>query len=75
MADLTTEIETAAQEPATATSDGQTAASHPLPDLIAANKYLKSQEAATGTNIRGGPKSAWGMLRAARRVPPGGGPC
>lgn len=75
MADLTGKIEEAAAEPASAAGDGQSATSHPLPDLIEADKYLKAKRAITGTNANGGPKTAFGMLGVARIIPPGAGPC
>ena len=41
MADLSDTIETAAAQPASATADGVTVSAKPLPDLIAADRYLK----------------------------------
>lgn len=72
MADLSETIEQAAQDPAAAANDGQSATARPIADLIAADKYLKGQAAAEGTNTNGGPRSGWGMLRTAKAVPPGG---
>jgi len=66
MPDLTGDIETAATEPASAQVDGNQAASHPLPDLIAADKYLKGSSALDGANSGGGQKSGWRSLRMAR---------
>lgn len=72
MADLTDTIEQAAQDPAAATSDGQSATARPIADLIAADRYLKGQQAVEEVNVNGGPKSGWGALRTARVIPPGG---
>jgi hypothetical protein len=47
MADLSSEIETAASQPAKATADGVSVEQRSLSDLIAADKYLKAQTAAT----------------------------
>lgn len=66
MPDLTDDIEAAAAEPLSASVDGQQAAAHPLPDLIAADKYLKGATALTGENGNGGQKSGWRNLRMAR---------
>lgn len=74
MADLTDTIESAAADPASAASDGQSATARPLADLIAADKYLKGQQALEGTNANGGPRSGWVSLRTARAVPQGAGP-
>lgn len=71
MPDLSDQIEQAATEPASATSDGQSASSHPLPDLVEADQYLAGKTAVTGDNASGGPRSGWGMLRPARVIPPG----
>lgn len=71
MADIGPQIEQAAAEPASATSDGQSASSHPLPDLIEADQYVKAKGAVTGTNPAGGPRSGWPALRPARVIPPG----
>ena len=46
MADLTSEIETAGGKPRAASADGHSAESHPLPDLIAADRHLQGQTAA-----------------------------
>jgi len=72
MADLTDTIEQAAQDPAAAASDGQSATARPIADLIAADRYLKGQQATEGANANGGPRSGWGALRAAKAIPPGG---
>lgn len=71
MPDLTDTIATEATLPASSSSDGQSADGQPLPDIIAADKYLKGKEALAGTNSKGGPKSAWRGVRMARAVPPG----
>lgn len=72
--DLTPQIEQAASEPASATADGQSAQSHPLPDLIEADRYLKGTTAVDGSNGAGGPRTGWGLLRMAKFTPPGAGP-
>ena len=72
MPDLTDEIEIVAAEPQTVSTDGQTASSHSLKDLIAADQYLKGITASDPAV--GGTKSAWGKVRMARAVPPGAGP-
>lgn len=51
MPDLTETIETVAQEPAAAEVDGVSASHHRLPDLIAADKYVKQSDAATQANV------------------------
>lgn len=56
--------------PQSAGVDGQTAAQVPIPDQIKALN-LKAAAAADVPNENGGPASGWGMLRAARAVPPG----
>lgn len=66
MPDLTGTIETAASDPASAQADGQQATSHSLPDMIAADKYLKGASALEGENSGGGQKSGWRSLRMAR---------
>ena len=63
--DLTDLIEAEAALPKKSESDGQSAEARPLTELIAADKYLKSKDAAA----RG---SAWGRIKMARAVPPGG---
>ena len=70
MPDLLTEITTVAGEPAQISTDGQTANSHSLPDLIEADKYLKDASAATA----GTQKTGWARVRMARAIPPGAGP-
>lgn len=45
MADLSPTIETNATAPAKVSSDAGSVEQHPLPDQIAADKYLKSQQA------------------------------
>jgi hypothetical protein len=59
----------AAAEPKDSSGDGQSASSHPIPDLLKLADRLK------GTDAAGPNGSAWSRLRAARVVPPGGGPC
>lgn len=64
-------IAEAAAQPASASSDGRSAAAHPIPDQIAAADYAAAQEASEGTSAAGGPRSGWNMLRPAKAVPPG----
>jgi len=52
------------------TGDQTTTAMDPEKLLRVADK-LKANEAGSGTNVNGGPRSAWGMTRPARAVPPG----
>ena len=47
MADLTSAIETNAQGPAKASGDSGSMEQHPLPDQIAADKYLASKQASS----------------------------
>jgi hypothetical protein len=70
--DLTDTIASEAQLPAKSASDGQEAEGQPLPDLVAADKHLKTSAALSGDNGAGGPKSGWRGLRPGRVVPPGG---
>ena len=51
--DLSTTINTAAQGPAQASVDGRSAQQQPLPDLIEADRYLKSSGAVANTKRRG----------------------
>lgn len=72
MADLSEQIETTATDGvASATVDGRSATAVPIPDLIAADRYLAGKTAVEGTNPNGGKRSAWGKTRMARVVPPG----
>lgn len=64
--DLSETIEQVAAEPAQAQGDGQSATNQPLPDLIAADRYLAGKTAAARTNARGGSTSPWNLLRPAR---------
>ncbi len=72
--DLTDTIASEAQLPASSTSDGQSATGQPLDKLVAADKHLATKAALSGTNAKGGPRSGWRGLRAARPELPGGGP-
>lgn len=71
MPDLTPEIETAASEPASAEVDGRKASAHPLPDMIAADQYLKGAAAVSGANRKGGRRSGFNALRTGVFVPRG----
>jgi hypothetical protein len=65
-ADLTADaIAVAAQQPQSATVDGQTAAAHSIPDQHAALRVARTASALTGN------RSAWGCTRTARVTPPG----
>jgi hypothetical protein len=67
-------IAEAAQQPASATVDGKTAAAHPLPDQLEVLKFKAAEAATTGTNAGGGRKSAWRSAVTGRAVPPGAAP-
>jgi hypothetical protein len=67
MADLSTQIETAAAAPAEGTVDGVTRKSHPLPDQIAADKYLKNAAAVSARSAA----SAGLGIKLQNLVPPG----
>lgn len=71
MPDLTDIIEQTAAEPAKAEVDGRKAEGQPLPDLIAADRYLAGKEALAGTNAAGGQKSGFRALRMAKGVSTG----
>lgn len=62
--ELETEIATAAQEPASAASDGQSATNRPIDDLIKADQYLTRKRVA---RCRG----FFGQIAIAKIVPPG----
>jgi hypothetical protein len=62
MPDLSDQIETAAQQPKSATTDAGTVSQHPLADIIAADEYLKANAAAES------PKRGFSL---ARFKPPG----
>lgn len=61
--DLEDTIRDAAAGPLKAATDAVSAENHPLPDLIAADKYLASKAAADNGRTRG--------LRFSKIVPPG----
>lgn len=64
MADsLSSQIETLAANPASMSADGQSVTERPIADLIAADKYLRSQNALDSDATMG--------LRYANFVPPG----
>lgn len=70
--DVADAIETAAIEGVqSATVDGQSVTQQSLKDRIAADQYLSGRDALSGSNSNGGPKSAWGLMRPAKVVPPG----
>lgn len=69
--DLQDEIEEVAQRAASTTTELGSSTQQPLPDLIAADRYLAGKDALEGTNSNGGKKSGWRCLRAARAKPPG----
>jgi len=65
-------IAAAAANPQSATVDGTTVSAHSIPEQIAADQYAKSSTSMTGTNPQGGSRSAWGRMRPAKVIPPGG---
>ena len=67
---LVSQIARSVIEPKSSASDGNSAESQPIPDMIAADKYIRALAAASGTNPNGGRKSAWGGVRMARAIPP-----
>jgi hypothetical protein len=62
--DLTEVIEEAAQTPKSATQDGRSATARDIDELIKADQYTKSQQAAGKTGFG---------IRVAKIIPPGGG--
>ena len=70
--EIRTETDQVAAEPASAASDGQSASSHSIPDLLKLESVRSGQAALTGTNANGGPRSAWTKLRPARAIFGGG---
>jgi hypothetical protein len=60
--DLTPQIQQTAAQPANASRDGLSAANQPIQDLIAADKYLKANQAAQ--------QVPWG-IRFAKIITPG----
>ena len=69
--DLKPIIEQAAADPASATTDGQSATSHSLPDLIEADKYLSAKAAAGIVGPTGKRRSGLAGMRPATLTPPG----
>lgn len=63
--DIENAIATNAQGPKRASGDSGSMEQHPLPDQIAAAKYLAA------SNAVGTAGSAWGAVRIARVQPPG----
>lgn len=59
-------IAEAANGPASASVDGQTAAAHPIPDQLKALDKKAVEDALAGTNQNGGPVSGWSKMRTAR---------
>lgn len=66
-------IAEAANSPASASVDGQSASAVSISEQIKALQLGATTDALAGTNDNGGPKSGWGRLRLAR-AKPGGGP-
>ena len=64
--ELRAEIDQVAAEPASASGDGQSASSHSIPDLLKLESVRSGQAATSGTNVNGGPRSAWSKVRPAR---------
>ena len=72
MADITSEdISTAALDPVSATADGVSATARPIPEMITARNDARAEEALSGQNAQGGPRSGWSCLRSARVRPTG----
>lgn len=67
---LISRIHEAAAGPKAAQTDMGKVDQQPLPDLIAADQYLRGVAAAEELSDAGGPVSGWGMLRMARAIPP-----
>lgn len=65
------DIDTAANQPQSASADGQAVTQRSIQDLIAARRDVDAQTALTGSNTNSGPKSGWGALRTAKAIPPG----
>lgn len=73
MADLSEQIEEAANNPQAVSGDGGSVTERSIADLIAAEKHLAEKEALAGTNAKGGKKSGFRTLGFARvRMPSGG---
>jgi hypothetical protein len=64
-------IAQAANEVASASVDGQSAAAVPIPDKIKAAQFKAAADAASGTNSKGGRKSPWRSVVTGKAVPPG----
>ena len=59
-------IAEAANSPASASVDGQSASAHSISDQIKAQQNKAAADALEGTNANGGPVSGWSKLRTAR---------
>jgi hypothetical protein len=70
-ADVSDIIDQTAAEPASAAGDAGSATAHPLPDLIALQRFKSGEEALTGSNSRGGRRSGFNALRTGVFVPRG----
>lgn len=67
----TERIESALSEPAAAAVDGMSASAPTIEQQIKGVTFLEGRDALTGEHSRGGKKSGWNCLRAAKGVPPG----
>lgn len=63
-----------ASAPANIAVDGQSVSERSADDFIKLENRAIGKSALAGTNANGGPRSVWNRTRAARFVPPGGGP-
>lgn len=69
--EIRTETDAVAAEPASASNDGQSASSHPIPDLLKLESVRSGQAAMGGTNAQGGPRSPFAKMRMGRYIPGG----
>lgn len=69
--EIRTETDQVAAEPASAASDGQSASSHSIPDLLKLESVRSGQAAMGGTNANGGPRSPFAKLRMGKYQPGG----
>jgi hypothetical protein len=60
-----------ATAPQSISTDGLSVSERPIQDVIAADQYAVAKSLGAGTNPNGGPRSGWGLVRAARFIPGG----
>lgn len=70
-ADNTTAVENNITAPQTVSVDNQSATVQSADDQIARIVFAEGRAEIGPANARGGKRSGWGMLRAAKFVPPG----